>query len=197
MVKCGNTFEAKRKIENKKKFFIIHSMKTHDCVFYFVKLVDKNNLKWHKNIIFYVTKWDCFFCFEMKNENFWKVQKKKTTIFILQKHLYVLSTAPKSQNFVWTFNNGTLLRLLTFVQQVVFSSMFHEQITIFSSCVFLLIPKLSASCLLSSSSMFAAGCMFVYVWVWVLFRRFESTSFKAPYVLLDDFVTWIYCLWMQ
>lgn len=43
--------------------------------------------------------------------------------------------------------NGTY-----FIQQVVFSSMFHEQITIFSSCVCFNTKKLSASCLPSSST---------------------------------------------
>lgn len=66
-------------------------------------------------------------------------------------------------------------RLLCFIQQVVFTSMFHEQITIFSSCVWLLIPKSSAGCL-PSSSFSSTHCSPFVVYVYMcMFRRFNST----------------------
>lgn len=44
--------------------------------------------------------------------------------------------------FQFVFRSVYLFTRFSFIQQVVFSSMLHEQITIFSLCVFLLIPKI-------------------------------------------------------
>lgn len=93
--------------------------------------------------------------------------------------------------------------------------MFHEQITIFSLCVFLLIPKLCTSCLPSSSSSSLSThtvpcaphsfggfaclymCLRLCVCVW-LFRRFSNSTFVASSFLflshslrLDDIASWI------